>query len=208
MKTFISTLLFFVSLNVSAVSNGWQFGIGVGYSLNYLVTLSGTGVSSGVPYSQSYLFEFTPATSIQFDFRKLNKNSWGMVGGFEYEAAREMSKLVSNGTSIPVTGSGNAKFQTHFLHYGAAYRWDIFYIPIQLAYGLTKFTPAVGSTVASSADNGIGAYFGFGWYIEDDLTIEYVSRSATTTLKFSAGSDNETTSGVLGSAVLGIKHFF
>lgn len=191
----------------ASTSSDWKFGIGAGYSLSYLVSLSGGGVISGVPYTQTYNFMHASTTSIALDFRKLNRNGWGPVGGFEYEPARPVTLLISNGTSSTITSANTFKYQTNFLHFGAAYRWDIFYIPLALAYGLTTFTPAPGAP-SGSTENGVGFYFGFGWYINDNFVIEYVSRSATTSLKFVAGADNETTTGTIGSALLGVKYFF
>ena len=196
-----------ISFSASSSSN-WKLGVGFGYSINYLVNLSGSGVSSGTPYKITYYFEFSSATSIALDLRKLNKNNWGIMSGFEYETERTLTKLVANGIIIPLSGGATAKYQSHFLHLGAAYRWDIFYVPVGLTYGLTTFTPAPGSTGTASIENGFGGYFGLGWYVDDDIVIEYVGRSVTTSLKVTSGADSETTSGTIGSALLGLKAFF
>lgn len=209
MRIIFSFVCFFSQVCFSAGGGGdWKFGIGLGTSLNYLVALSGTGVSAGTPYFTTQTFQHEAATSIALDFRSLNRNSWGMIGGLEYETARALTKFTANGLNGTVTSANAFKFQTHFIHFGTAYRWDIFYIPLGLAYGLTKFTPATGATYTGTAENGMGAYIGMGWYVNDNFVIEYVSRSATTTLKLVAGADNETTTGTIGSALLGVKYFF
>lgn len=126
-----------------------------------------------------------------------------MVGGFEYETERTLTKM--NG----VAASGaTSKYQTHFLHFGAAYRWDIFYIPLGLTYGFTKFTPAPSAAGTASIENGFGGYFGFGWYVNDKFVIEYVSRSVTTVLKLASATASESSTGTIGSALLGVKFFF
>ena len=214
MKIIFSFFIFIFSQTcISAAmraSGDWKFGLGLGVSPNYLVSLSGGGVISGVPYTTTYNFENASATSIALDFRKLNRNGWGLVTGFEYETERSVTKVIINNVNYAITSANTFKYQTNFLHFGAAYRWDIFYIPVGLTYGLTKFTPVPGASGASggTAENGMGLYFGFGWYINDSFTIEYVSRSASTSLKFVAGANNETTTGTIGSALLGVKYFF
>jgi|GEM_PF-5097743 len=204
----ISILFFlFSQICFSASTGDWKLGIGLGISPNYLVTLTGSGVSAGSPYVRTYNLEYSSATSIAFDFRKLSTNSWGMLGGFEYEAERSITKSMVN--FLPVSTSGDtSKFQTSFLHYGAAYRWDIFYIPFGLAYGFTKFIPDDNTLGTATASNGLGGYFGFGWYINDKFVIEYVSRSTLTTLTFANGANTESTTGAIGSALLGVKYFF
>ena len=203
MKLIFSFLVLMFS-QICFSANDWKFGIGVGYSPNYLVSLSGSGIASGTPYSATYSLQYAATTSLELDFRKLNKNSWGWVSGFEYEPERALT--VING--ISAGSSSVSKYQTTFLHIGAAYRWDIFYIPFGLAYGLTKFTPAPSFSGTGTAENGVGAFFGFGWYLGEDFAIEYVSRSATTSLKMVSGANSENTSGVLGSALLNLKYFF
>ena len=67
-----------------------------------------------------------------------------------------------------------------------AYRWDNFYIPLGLVYGLTTFTAAPGTAGSYSTTNGVGSLLGIGWMF-DDFAIEYVGRSATTSLNAKSG---------------------
>ncbi len=53
-------------------------------------------------------------------------------------------------------------------------------------------------------------FVGLGWFVTDNVVIEYVGRSTTTELKVHSNStsDHLDVKGVLASAVLNLKYFF
>lgn len=186
----------------------WMPGIGVGFSPNYLVGLTGSGFSSGTPYTTNYAMEYEQGMSAQFDFRKMSPDAWGLMMGFHFESERSLRKMTLNGLSATPSGK-TSTYQTHFIFLAGAYRWDSFFIPIGLTYGITHFKPSTttpGTEV--NTQNGVGSIIGVGWYVDKDFTIEYVGRSALTTLDIKSGSDFESNSGVVATALLSMKYFF
>lgn len=147
----------------------------MGYSPSYLVSLVGTGTSSGTTYVADYTLFYSNIVEFGLEIWSTQKNSWGFMSGFQYG--------------------------------GGLYRWDSFYLPLGLTYGITKFTSS-STTVTAEAKSGVGLHFGIGWFLGDNFVIEYIGRSATTELKLTSGSDSETATGVIGSAALNLKYFF
>ncbi|WP_410468739.1 hypothetical protein [Bdellovibrio bacteriovorus] len=190
----------------SPVMADWRVGLQIGYSPNYLVKLSGTGVSGGMPYSANYDLEYQSAVELGINLWDTSPHAWGVISGFHYGAERSVSKATINGTSVPVS-SDASKYQTHFLYVGAHYRWESFYIPIAITYGITKFTTAMGAQ-SLEVKNGIGALLGLGWFFTDNFAIEYIGRSAGTELNVSTASSKETSKGMISSALLNLKLFF
>lgn len=161
MKLIVSVLLGFVFCSVARAD--WKVGLQVGYSPNYLVTLDGTGVNNGTPYSAKYNMEYDGSAEFGINLWNASPHSWGFISGFHYGAERKLSKMSINGISIPVSSSDTSKYQTHFLYAGTLYRWESFYIPLAITYGMTKFTSA-SSLQSLEVKNGVGALLGLGWF--------------------------------------------
>lgn len=208
MSKIILSLFFLFLTCTTYAKDTWQLGLALGYSPVYMVNLSGSGIVSGSRYNINYTLLYEAVPSLQLDFRKLGKNGWGLLMGLEYEPARKMTQGIANGLNMTLSSSTTSKYQTNFFHFGTAYRWDIFYLPIGITYGMTTFWSAPASTANVSITNGFGAIIGMGWYVNDNFAIEYVSRSAATTLNFTEGADSELTSGTLAASVLALKYFF
>lgn len=205
MKLFLMLFVLITLGFATTASADWKFGLSLGYSPNYLLNLNGAGVSSGTPYGINYILQYQSAMEVGFDIWNTSQNSWGFISGFQYSGDRKLESGTVNGLPVS-TASGVSKYQTHFLYVGGAYRWESFYIPLGLTYGLTKMTPA--SEMNIEVKNGVGALFGIGWFIGDHFVIEYIGRSATTELRIVEGADSENNIGTIGSALLNIKYFF
>lgn len=202
---FVVSVLFGILLSSFAKAD-WKVGLQVGYSPNYLVSLSGTSFSGGIPYAISYNLEYEAAAEFGINLWKTKPHSWGFISGFQFGAERKLQKGSINGISISAS-SDTSKYQTHFLYAGTLYRWESFYIPLAITYGITKFTAA--TTVESlEVKNGVGALLGLGWFFTDSLAIEYIGRSASTELNMSNGTDQSNTNGMISSALLNLKYFF
>jgi len=205
-------LMIIVSLlSCSAMADGessgsdWKFGLGAGYSPNHIVTLKGTLTSGSTTTDADLSLEYKPAGEASVHIWYAPKNSWAFISGFFYGAEREFSKGTINGQQMTPT-SPASKYQTHFAYLGTAYRWNSFYLPLALTYGITTFTPANDSEVEFKG--GPGAMLGLGWFIGEHIAIEYVGRSATTELKTTTGTTNFETTGIIASAALTLKFFY
>ncbi|MEK2646436.1 hypothetical protein [Bdellovibrio sp. BCCA] len=205
MKSIISFLFLFVGTSSSAFAD-WQFGLSVGYSPNYQVKMTGTGINSGTPYSTDYKLEYDSSAEFGVDAWNTPKNSWGFISGIQIGQERKLKSGTINGFPIS-TSSGVSKYQTNFLYAGTAYRWESFYIPLALVYGMTKFTSATPMD-SIELKNGFGAHLGVGWIINDHFVIEYIGRAVTTELNVTSGSSSEKNTGTIGSAVLNFKYLF
>lgn len=199
------TVLFFIATTTSVAQANWSVGITAGFSPNYMVGLTGTGTSSGTPYSVNYSMNYASSMEFGADFWNTPPNSWGFISGIQIGSERSLTSGSVNG--IPITTTGTvSKYQTSFLYAGTAYRWSSFYIPLGLTYGMTTFTPA--TPMNFEVKSGMGAILGLGWFFNENFVLEYIGRSATTELRATSGSDSETTTGVLASALLSLKYFF
>lgn len=190
-----------------SIGSNWKFGLGLGYSPVYLVNLSGSGSLTGAPYSVSYDFQYQYSTSIQLDYWNLSRNNFGFISGFQYEPQRTIYTGKLNGINVNVANVTFAKFQTNFLYIGAAYRWNIFYIPVGLTYGMHTVAPAsnIGTT---TTENGFGYMLGLGWFVKDNFVIEYSARTAAIKMSYVNGTDFENVSGTVAASVLSFKYFF
>jgi hypothetical protein len=212
MSTFKFILLFTLAISfekvfASSSSNDIRYGFGAGYSPLYLISSKGTGTASGTPYTNTYDLLYSSGTSFQIDIRYLRKENAGLMAGFDYDSERTFETITINGNKV--TGVTNAiKYQTHFAHVAAAYRWDIFYMPLGLTYATTTGTPVSSFTGKYSIASSFGFYFGFGWYLDEDFVIEYVGRSAVYSEKISSGANTEDVLGVISAPVLALKYFF
>ncbi|WP_374033843.1 hypothetical protein ACES2I_14480 [Bdellovibrio bacteriovorus] len=204
MKVFAAAVMMILGLSTT-VHAEWRYGVQVGYSPNYLAKLSGDGTVSGTPTDIDYDLEYKGALEVGFNAWYTPQHSWGFISGISLGGERELDKMTLNGVTYSATGE-TSKFQTHFLYAGTLYRWESFYLPLGLAYGINKFTPA--GTGDGEATNGVGILFGLGWFFADNFVIEYIGRSTTTELKLSSGTDTIKTKGAIGSALLNLKYFF
>lgn len=206
-KTILSLFLFLTSTSIASSEHPISFGLHVGYSPSYLLMLDTSGTEGGTRYSQSYLMEYEKGAEYGLTLWRMPKNGWGFQLAGDIGPVRKMEKITSNGTTYTVQpGDRVPTFQTHFIRFGTAYRWDTFYIPLGLAYGITRMTIPTSGTL--EVNNGVGIYAGIGWNFGDTVAIEYISRSATTGYSFKSGADNETGIGAVGSALLNLKILF
>ncbi|WP_413290750.1 hypothetical protein [Bdellovibrio sp. HCB337] len=203
----ITALCAFILAYTGTANASLKIGLSVGYSPNYMVNLSGGGTSSGTPYNATYALNYNSTTEFGIDVWSVQPNSWGFISGYQNSGARKFYSGTANGFPIP-SSSDTSTYQTHFLYGGTAYRWESFYIPLALTYGMTKFTEATSSTSTATTKNGVGAHLGMGWFFNENFVIEYIGRSATTELKATGSSGSETTTGTVASALLSLKYFF
>lgn len=206
MKKIISALLVLLPLNILAADDGkWSFGLSIGYSPNYLVTMESTQAGT----TEKYEMEYASSTEFGATLWRMPKNDWAFMAAADIGKERKLEKLIDNGiTYTPTAGQAVPTFQTHFIRVGTAYRWETFYIPFGLSYGITKMTIPTSGTL--DVKGGIGGFFGLGWNINDTVVIEYIGRSALMeyTFKPASGGPTETGKGVIGSALLNLKVMF
>lgn len=204
MKNIIALLAIVLSFSATA-SAEWNFGFSLGYSPNYMVNLTGPGTVSGTFSFTTFNLNYDSTVEFGIDAWNTPKNEWGFISGFQYGGERNLKSGTYNGASIQ-TSSNVSKYQTHFLYAGTAHRWESFYIPLALTYGITKFTPATPMDV--QIKNGVGVLLGIGWIIGDHFIIEYIGRAVTTELSARSGLDSQKTTGTISSAVLNFKYLF
>jgi hypothetical protein len=209
MRLFLAIFIGLISCSAWAESESsgsdWKIGLGAGYSPNHIVTLKGTATSSSTTMDVDYNLEFKGAGEASIHIWYAPKNSWAFISGFFYGAEREFSKGTINGMTV-TPSTPLAKYQTHFAYLGTAYRWDSFYIPLAVTYGITKFTPSDDSVVETK--NGAGALIGLGWFIGDHFAIEYIGRSSTTEMKSTSSTVSFEGTGMIASAALTLKFFY
>lgn len=189
----------------------WKFGVGAGYSPNFIMNMSGTSQTSGT-ISNNDKFEINHKAAMTLELSAINmpQNDWGFIGGFSFQSEREVESIILNGIKYNVVGE-SAKTQSHSFYIGTAYRWNVFYIPLTLNVSKTKFTPAPTSGATATYEDGLGIYFALGWMIlGDHLAIEYGARSNVGKLNLtnSSNSDYSKIDGTSASAVLSVKYFF
>ncbi|AZZ35946.1 hypothetical protein CIK05_03770 [Bdellovibrio sp. qaytius] len=180
----------------------------LGYSPLYLVILSGTGVNTGTPYTTKYELIYGGSAEAGLDLWNVNQHSWGFISGVQISQERKMFSGKVNGQDVNTT-TPTAKFQTSFIYLGAAYKWESFYVPLAITYGISKIEPAAGATgTTTEIKTGAGALLGFGYFFSDSFAIEYIGRSATMKLKFTNGADHEENEGAISAPLLNLKYFF
>ncbi|UYL09813.1 hypothetical protein B9G69_004390 [Bdellovibrio sp. SKB1291214] len=146
--------------SASSSSGDWKFGVGAGYSPNFLVNLRNKETpTSGTMTEKTYDMEYAGAAGFSIHYWYVPQDSWAFISGFDYGAERELKKITLNGIST-TNISNPSKYQQHNLYIGTAYRWTSFYIPIALNYGIISFTPASTFLGSYEAKSGLGAMLG------------------------------------------------
>ncbi|WP_374074852.1 hypothetical protein [Bdellovibrio bacteriovorus] len=205
MKTLIALITVILGSSTSALA-AWQFGFSGGFSPNYQVKMDGKGTNSGTPYTTDYKLEYESSFEFGIDIWNTPENSLGFISGLQFGTERKLKSGTING--FPISTSSNiSKYQTDFLYIGVAYRWESFYIPLALTYGMSKFTAATPMD-SIELKNGFGAHFGIGWFIGDHFVIEYIGRAVTTELNVTSGSASEKNTGTIATALLNFKYLF
>lgn len=199
--------IFFILLGTILFTNtshaDWHFGLMLGYSPLYTADLTG-GASNGNIIAYDLKYEGSSEAGI--DIWNLNKHSWGFISGVQLSQERKFKSGTLNGVTID-PNSPSPTFQTNFAYLGTAYKWESFYFPLALTYGMSKVNMPPGYPT-NEVKNGIGALLGFGYFFSDSFAIEYIGRSAIIDWNFSNGTTNANTHGVVGSALLNLKYFF
>ncbi len=205
MKFTAAVLILFASLVARAESSDWKFGVGGGYSPNFLVNLKNQETpTSGSTTEKTYDMEYSGAAGFSLHIWYAPKNSWGVISGLEYGGERELKKLTYNGMST-TNISSPSKYQQHNIYLGTEYRWDSFYIPFSLIYSTVNFKPSSTFLGSYEAKGGMGVMFGVGWFIGEHFVIEYVGRSSTTELNTTSSSGTTKGTGTIASAMLTLK---
>ncbi len=197
-----------------APKKSWQFAIGLGYMVSAKRgTFSDGKLTSGstvVPGSAE--LDYKPAASLILEARKLAPNSWGFLGGLNYEGERQLdSGTVRGGGEVLLLqgNSSSSKIQFATFYGSAAYRWDSFYLPFGLNFSAVKFTPAQGSAATHSESGGLGAQLGVGYAFDSGFAIELYDWLTTMNLKTStATSTVDFGKGYFESIVLVGKYAF
>jgi hypothetical protein len=208
MKSFLSVVLLgaslFSSSALAASDSAWKFGVGAGYSPNFLLSLKSTSSTTGT--TADFDAEYSGAAGFSVHAWYVPRNAWAFISGYEYGGERDITKQKVNGVSQTITSV--SKYQMNNLYVGTAYRWDSFYLPLALNYGFVNFTKAPASTAEYETKDGIGMMLGVGWFIGDSFVIEYVGRSSTTELNSKQGSTTISSTGTVASAMLTLKYMY
>lgn len=208
MRKFILLFAMLLTPHAIAADATWSFGFHIGYSPTYFAMMDITGTQGSTPYSDSYLMEFEGSPEFGIDILKMPKNDWGFIFAAEGGGSRKLTKLIdkNNQTYTPQPGQDVTTFQTGFIRIGAVYRWDIAYIPVGLAYGVTAMTMPSSGTL--EVKGGPGMFFGIGWNFNETIAIEYIGRSALTQYTYKQGTNTENGTGVIGANLLNLKILF
>jgi hypothetical protein len=192
--------------------SGWNFAIGLGYSLSSKLKFdNGVGTSSGSSTSFSTDLDYKNTYSLSFEGRNMPSNSWGFMGGIQFDGEREFDggTITSGGITATVSSSGGSKIQFTNLYANAVYRWDQFYLPFGLNVSSVKFTPASGSTGTSDASGGVGAQLGAGFALNENVALELFSRVVAIKLKGTTStSTTDFGTGYLSTLIFQGKYIF
>lgn len=203
----ILLVLLLLAPKAMASEHPLAFGFHIGYSPSYLVMMTTSGNVGTVPYSDSFIMEYEKSPEVGLTLWRMPRNDWGFQIAADFGSKRKLEKLTIDGQTLtPQPGQEVATYQTHFIRFGAAYRWDVFYIPVGLTYGITAMTTPSSGTL--EVKGGVGMYYGIGWNFDDTIAIEYIGRSAMTEYTHKSGTNTENGQGVIGSALLNLKILF
>lgn len=200
MKKIILSFVSVVLLSLNSFAD-LRMGLMLGISPLYMAKLDGTGLAPN-----NYELIYGSSAEFGIDIWNVNKQSWGLITGLQISGKRELTEGEVNGVKIDTTTPSD-KIGTSFAYVGGAYLWQQFYIPVGMTYGMTKYETVDAATTAD-VKSGIGFLFGFGYFITENFAIEYIGRSALTTVTFKTGSTSEEVKGVISAPLLNIKYFF
>ena len=189
MRKFI--LLFIFLFSFSSYAEDWRFGVGGSLALGG--TIEGdlyVSTSSGFGFGQIDL-ETEAGFEIEIDARYMPRNSWGFMGALAHGGSRDIDGgyVTVNGTTISATsGSSLDTIQNTYVMTNAVYRWNEFYLPFGLNFSFLKYE-SEGFEV--DTDLGIGFQISVGYYIKDNLAVEFTSMATAFELTSRNGSGDK-----------------
>lgn len=192
----------------------WRISAGFGYMLtNQNAQFSNaTYIGGGSTVNGSASLNYGSTYVVDLEARYLPTDSWGFIGGLNYEGQRQFKSgtLQGGGYNIDlVGGSGASKVQFITLYANAAYRWGAFYLPFGLNFSNASFTQASGASGTSSASGGVGAEVGVGYMASHNVAVELYSWVTSMSLNtVESGDSINYGSGYFQSDILVLKYVF
>lgn len=156
-------------------------------------------------------FDLEKAIGLGLIYTRAHQNSWGFSFGAFFESKRDFksgSVTKSNGSSS--SGSiSSTKISFLLVEINALYRFSQFYIP----FGFNLSGPILeyqSTTSTLDVTGSLGAQFGLGYFINDNLAAEFFVRSIGLTMTGDKGTTTEVKygNGYLSGAGLGVKYLF
>lgn len=185
----------------------WRFGVGGG------IALGGTGnfrevKDSSVPYTLEAEIGFTSAALVKGEARYMAPNSWGFLGSLQFEREREVDTFKVGGVTYNV--SSGAKLQVTTLLASAVYQWENWYLPFGLNFSSLKYTPPSGFSGSTDSTSGLGFQIGVGYLINENFSVEGMSRSASWKLsaKPTGGGETDYGTGTFSTLVVSGTYWF
>ncbi len=194
-----------------ANSRRWRFALGAGYILGSNTEFDDVKISAGGnTVSGEAEFDLEQTFVIAIEGRYSPRQSWGFMGGLNYEGERKIEGGSVSGPGFQVTfGALNEKVQVTTLYGSAVYRWDSFYLPFGLNYSVLKYKADPSSAASVDEGGGIGAQLGVGWIFQDQFALELHSWVTTNDLKVTASTGTlDYGSGMTSNLVLVGKYLF
>lgn len=188
-----------------------KVGLGLHYStgnelrFDKVTATSASGSASGeVIYNLS-----SGAPGFDLSFIKMEPQGWGYNVNVLYEGQREFKSatVTVNGTTATIYSAGDSsKLSFIIAEFNAVYRWETFYMP----FGLNASIPTISDDTSNINYSGsIGVYFGGGFILSDNSTVELYARSAGMNMKgASSGTTIDYDYGSLTGIGFGYKYWF
>ena len=188
--------------------DGWTVGMGLSLGLNSKLNFNKV-TRTGISGEGEAEVDINNAIALDFDLRYMPANSWGVSGGMALESEREVNSVSSTGAVIGNDIGNNDKFRMLIFYGNGAYRWDQFYIPVGLNVSYVSYYADSGSIWDYDAMGGIGAQFGVGYYLTENVALEFLSRAVGMRLKVTSGAtETEYERGWVTNSVLSAKFIF
>ena len=151
-------------------------------------------------------FNYDSGFGVSYEYRKITKYAWGMAAGFEWHSERELA----SGTVDTIFGSGDvnvgsspASLSAKVLYFSWIYTWSQFYMPMGFNWSSIDISQGDTFSSAPEAKGGMGVQLGFGWTINNNFSVELISRALGHRLE--VGTANYGL-GFFGTASLGVRY--
>lgn len=165
------------------------------------------GHENGISGYGAVGYEMNSALSLKAEFGQNTPNSFNFSFGLGNEFERTVTKVEIDG--VPFANSASGKVSSFFALGSVNYRWEIFYLGggfMATSLGYSDMPPAWNGLKSS-----IGAEFNLGWFVNERVAIDIVSRAIALSAKRYSGSGGtviDLGTGTLNSLNFGAKIFF
>lgn len=179
-----------------------MYGLGGSIVLNSHYTTNDLTLSSASG-SYSANFDLSNGIAVEGSIIKTKKNAWGLSGVLSLGQQRSVDGGVVAGVAV---NNSTLKISSHSISGNALYRWDNLFLPFGLNFNATSIS---NDPTITSVSGGIGYQIGAGYFINENVAIEYTA--IHTSVKINGKSGNTIYNygnGFLTEAHIGFKYYF